>query len=639
MSDKQTFPLMTHRHSLSHILAQAIQRSIDTNAKLGIWPAIDDGFYYDFIFSDGIEFGEKNLKEVSKTMQQIIKEGQTFIEYESSFAEAREFLTMIGQWFKIDLLDKFEKEWDTRVTYWLNIVPQAQATHILKSASDDFKVKYDMITSYLQKKTQENEEKKNDLTDMYVLFCDLCEWPHVETTKDIIPNAFSLEKIAGAYWRWDEKNPMMTRIYGLAFDDKEALKAHKEMLEEARKRDHRKLGKELKLFTISELVWAGLPLFQPKGMVLRLELEKFLWEMHNDKWYDRVWTPHLAKEALYEASWHAWHYMEDMFKVKGWSSWEDFYVKPMNCPHHMQLFADNQWSYRDMPVRYFEPATVYRDEKSGQLSGLTRVRCITQDDGHLFCRSHQIKEEVGTIVDIIQQFYTTMGMMTEYRVSLSVRDPQDMEKYLGWEDVRNTAETALEEIAQENNINYKKIEWEAAFYGPKLDFMFKDAIWRERQLATIQLDFNLPERFDLSYTNEKGEAERPVVIHRAISGSLERCVWVLTEHFAGAFPLWLAPVQAIILPVADKFADYAAIISAQLKKAWLRVETDNTEDSLPKMVRNAEKQKIPYILIVWEKEVSDSTVSVREYKTKDQYEVASMSFVEKLVRERDERGL
>lgn len=637
MSDKPHYPLSTHRHSLAHLLAQAVQRTTDANAKLGIGPAIEHGFYYDFIFSDGVEFGEKNLKELTKTMQQIIKENQTFVEYESSFDEAREFLTMIGQGFKVDLLDKFAEEWDTRVTYWLNIIPTSQAEHVLRSASEDFKVKYDMITAYLHEKFA--AQGKNDLTDQYVMFVDLCEWPHVATTKDIVPNAFALDKLAGAYWRGDENNPMMTRIYGLAFDNKDDLKAYQTMMEEARKRDHRKLGKELKLFTTSELVGAGLPLLQPKGAILRGEVEKYLWELHSTRGYDRVWTPHLAKEALYECSGHAGHYMDDMFKVKGWSSGEDFYVKPMNCPHHMQLFADNQWSYRDMPVRYFEPWTVYRDEKSGQLSGLARVRSITQDDGHLFCRVSQIKQEVGTIVDIIKEFYNTMGMLDHYRVSLSVRDPQNPDKYLGGEDIRNTAENALEEIAKEEKLNYKKIEWEAAFYGPKLDFMFKDAIGRERQLATVQLDFNLPKRFDLSYTNEEGEKERPVVVHRAISGSLERFMALMIEHFAGAFPVWLAPVQVIVLPVADKFDDYARETIAAFQAQGIRIDLDTSGDSLPKMVRNAEKQKIPYILIVGEKEVTDGTVSVREYKTKDQYEVARESFVEKIVRERDERVL
>jgi len=309
---------------------------------------------------------------------------------------------------------------------------------------------------------------------------------------------------------------MMTRIYALAFEDKEALKKYVEFLEEAKKRDHRILGAKLKIFTISDLVGSGLPLFQPNGAIIRKELEEYLWQLHKDRGYDRVWTPHLAKEDLYKISGHAGHYLEDMFKVHGGTSDEDYFLKPMNCPHHMQIYSDNQFSYRDMPIRYFEPATVYRDEKTGQLSGLARVRAITQDDGHLFCRITQIHQEVTTIVQIIKEFYTTMNMLDGYRVRLSLRG-DDKEKYLGGDEVREKAEKALLEVCQSEGLPFKEGKGEAAFYGPKLDFMFKDAIGREWQLATCQLDFNLPQRFELSYINEAGEKERPVVIHRAIS--------------------------------------------------------------------------------------------------------------------------
>ena len=322
-------------------------------------------------------------------------------------------------------------------------------------------------------------------------------------TSDIGEENFSLDKLAGAYWRGDSKNKMLTRIYGLGFESREALEAYKTMMEEAKKRDHRILGKKLKLFTLSDLVGSGLPLIQPRGMIMRKAIEEYLWDLHKDKGYDRVWTPHLAKEELYQTSGHAGKYLEDMFSVYGGTSKENFFLKPMNCPHHMQLFADNQFSYRDMPIRYFEPATVYRDEKTGQLSGLTRVRSITQDDGHLFCRVSQIQEEVGTIVDIIKEFYTTFGLMDGYWVSLSIRDMSTPEKYLGGNDVWEIAEKALEDAAKASGLNYRPMPGEAAFYGPKLDFMFKDAIGREWQLATIQCDFNQPNRFHLSFVNEK----------------------------------------------------------------------------------------------------------------------------------------
>ena len=436
---------------------------------------------------------------------------------------------------------------------------------------------------------------------------------------------------------WDAENKQLTRIYAYAFETVEELEKHLKMLEEAKKRDHRIIWQKLKLFTISELVWPGLPLMQPAWMLIRKEIEDYLWELHKDKWYLRVWTPHLAKEALYECSWHAGHYLEDMFKVFWWTSKEDFFLKPMNCPHHMQLFADNQFSYRDMPIRYFEPATVYRDEKSGQLSWLTRVRAITQDDWHLFCRVSQIKDEVKTITNIIKSFYTTMWMTDWYWVSLSVRWSD--KTYLWSDEVWEMAETALEEASQENNLPYKRIEWEAAFYWPKLDFMFKDAIWREWQLATIQCDFNLPERFKLEFTNEKWEKERPVVIHRAISGSLERAMWVLIEHFAWIFPLWMAPRQVIIIPVVPKFDDYAAKVEKTLKEAWVRVSADYSTDWLNKKVRNAEKMHNNYILVLWEEEEKSGTVSVRNYKTKEQTTEKLNDFLDRIKEEIKTRSL
>ncbi len=388
-------------------------------------------------------------------------------------------------------------------------------------------------------------------------------------------------------------------------------------MEEAKKRDHRILGKKMKLFTVSDMVGSGLPLIQPRGMIMRKAIEEYLWSLHADKGYDRVWTPHLAKEELYQTSGHAGKYLEDMFSVYGGTSKENFFLKPMNCPHHMQLYADNQFSYRDMPIRYFEPATVYRDEKTGQLSGLTRVRAITQDDGHLFCRISQIEEEVGTIVDIIKEFYTTFGLMDGYWVSLSVRDPATPEKYLGGDDVWQIAEKALEEAAKANGLNYRPMPGEAAFYGPKLDFMFKDAIGREWQLATIQCDFNQPNRFKLSFKNEQGEDEQPVVIHRAISGSLERFMGIMIEHFAGVFPLWLAPEQVRIIPVGEAFNAYGSEVYTSLRSAGIRVKLDDSSDSLGKKIRNAETEHVNYIVVVGEQEMNSQTLAVRNYKTQE----------------------
>lgn len=470
-------------------------------------------------------------------------------------------------------------------------------------------------------------------------FIDMCAGPHIANASEIDPNSFSLARIAGAYWLGDAANKQLTRIYAYAFDTAAELDAHLKMLDEAKKRDHRILGKKMKLFTISDLVGSGLPLIQPRGMIIRKAIEEYLWSLHEDKDYLRIWTPQLAKEDLYITSGHAGHYLEDMFSVWGGTSQEKFYVKPMNCPHHMQLFADNQFSYRDMPIRYFEPATVYRDEKTGQLSGLTRVRSITQDDGHLFCRVSQIEEEVSTIVGIIREFYTTFGLMDGYWVSLSVRDPENLEKYLGGDDVWNTAENALESAAKSNNLNYKRMEGEAAFYGPKLDFMFKDAIGREWQLATIQCDFNLPNRFGLSFTNEKGEAEQPVVIHRAISGSLERFMGIMIEHFAGVFPLWIAPEQVRIIPVGEVFNEYAENIFVELKKQKIRVKLDDSSDSLSKKVRNAETDHVNYILVVGEKEMNEHSLAVRNYKTKEQTSEKIQDFITRITEEIDEKKL
>ncbi|HCB52198.1 TPA: threonine--tRNA ligase, partial [Patescibacteria group bacterium] len=483
---------------MAHILAQAVQRTFDATAKLGIGPAIDNGFYYDFIFSQ--EIVEEKLKDISKYMQKICKENQLFLRVEVDYDKAKEIVNMMGEAFKIELLDGFKADGETVFSFYINTIAAAATDKLLADVQEAYKTKYNNLTSYLSNDCGYAEM----LNGQFVTFIDMCEGPHVENTKEVIVDAFVLEKIAGAYWRGDANNPMMTRIYGLSFESKEELKAYQTMMEEARKRDHRILGAKLKIFTISELVGSGLPLFQPNGAIIRKELEDYLWTLHKDRGYSRVWTPHLAKEDLYKISGHAGHYLDDMFKVHGGTSNEDFYVKPMNCPHHMQIFADNQFSYRDMPIRYFEPATVYRDEKTGQLAGLARVRSITQDDGHLFCRVSQIHEEVSTIVKIIKEFYTTMNMLDGYRVRLSLRG-DDKEHYLGGDEIWEAAENALTQVCDSENLPYKAVKGEAAFYGPKLDFMFKDAIGREWQLATCQLDFNLPQRFDLSFVNEQGE--------------------------------------------------------------------------------------------------------------------------------------
>lgn len=630
LMEPQSFPLSTKRHSLAHLLAQACQRYIDPTVQLGTWPALETWFYYDVLFGTWVTFSGDQLKDLTKKIQLIAKEPQSYVIYECPIGHGYEINALTGQTLKNELLDKFSAQGEQFITYYLNVTPK-KTLEFVRETLPGYQEMYLATTSYFQ-------DKGVITDDQAVVYIDLCTGPHVETTKDLDASGMLLEKLAGAYWQADENNVQMVRIYGLAFATKEDLQAHLTMMEEAKKRDHRILGQKLKIFTLSDLVGSGLPLFQPNGMTIRKELTDYLWKLHKHHGYQRVRTPHLAKEALYECSGHAGHYMEDMFHVHGGTSKEDYFLKPMNCPHHMQLFADNQFSYRDMPVRYFEPATVYRDEKTGQLSWLTRVRSITQDDGHLFCRVSQLKEEITTIVGIVKEFYTTMGMIDNYRVSLSVRG-EDKTKYLGSDENWHVAEQSLKEICGELSLNYKEMPGEAAFYGPKLDFQFKDAIGREWQLATVQIDFNQPERFDLSFVNEQGEKERPVVIHRAISGSLERFIWVMIEHFAGAFPVWLAPVQVAILPVSDTFNDYATKVKQQLIQHDIRVDLDDSSDSLNKKIRNAELIKVPYMIIIGEKEQTDSSVNVRVYKTKEQYEMSLDKFCEKIVTEYKGRSL
>ena len=543
------------RHSLAHLLAAAVLELYpDTHPTIG--PAIDNGFYYDFEFSTPL--AEKDLESIESKMREMLPTWSTFSHKEVSADEAREFFKKNP--YKLELIEELAEKGETITHY----------------TSGDF--------------------------------TDLSRGGHVENKNEIDAQSFTLDRIAGAYWRGDEKNPMLTRIYGLAFDTKEELEAYIALQAEAEKRDHRKLGAQLKLFTSSSLVGAGLPLLQPNGMIIRKAIEDYLWDLHKHNGYYRVWTPHIAKVALYETSGHAAKFGDELFRVQGKE--EGFIMKPMNCPHHMQIFADNQFSYRDMPVRYFEPATVYRDEKSGQLGGLTRVRAITQDDGHLFCRPNQISGEIKTIVSMIKSFYQTMGMMDGYWVRLSLRG-DDMSKYIGSDEVWNTAEKALTDVCESEQLPYKPAKDEAAFYGPKLDFMFKDAIGREWQLATIQCDFTLPERFDLSYTNEQGQKERPVVIHRAISGSAERFMGVMIEHFAGSFPVWLSPIQVSIIPISpEKHGEFARELVHDLRMEDIRAELVDDNESLGKRIRNSKTNKTPYQIIIGDKEMESGILTI-----------------------------
>lgn len=573
------------RHTLAHLLAQAVLE-VYPNAQLTLGPAVDNGFYYDIDFGAD-KISDADLKTFQTGMRKNLKKWTEFTHQEVSKDEALKVFA--GNPYKEELINEIADRGEKITLYTCGG------------------------------------------------FTDLCRGGHLENpAEEISADAFKLDRIAGAYWRGNEENKMLTRIYGLAFESGEALDAYIKQQEEAAKRDHRKLGSAMKLFTISPLVGSGLPLLQPNGMIIRREVEEYLWTLHQHKGYSRVWTPHIAKEALYETSGHASKFGDELFRVKGQE--EAFIMKPMNCPHHMQIFADNQWSYRDMPVRYFEPATVYRDEKTGQLAGLTRVRSITQDDGHLFCMASQIGDEIKTIVGIIKEFYGTMGMLDGYWVRLSLRG-DDKSKYLGSDEVWNTAEKALTDVCVAEKLPYKPAKDEAAFYGPKLDFMFKDAIGREWQLATIQCDFNLPERFSLEFTNEQGQKERPVVIHRAISGSLERFMGVMIEHFAGNFPVWLAPNQVSILPVRENHEAKAREIYNSLRNILVRANYEDSSENLGKRVRRAKDMKTPYTIIIGDKDIEAGMITVETRGVETGVQMKAEDFIEKISKEIKDRSL
>ena len=552
---ENTDKLHNLRHSLAHLLAIAVLEK-DPNAKLGIGPVIDNGFYYDFEFSSGYTPTPEDLKGFEKAMRKMVNKGLPFEGRAVSVDEAKKMFAT--QPYKTELINEFASEGKDLTLY----------------------------------KTGE--------------FSDLCKGGHVENTKEIPADGFKITHTAGAYWRGSEKNPMLTRIYGLAFESSEGLDAYLKQQEEAKKRDHRKLGKELELFTIIDEIGAGLPLFYPKGALLRKTIEDYISELQKKRGYQDIWIPHITKGTLYEISGHLDKYdaMYTPMKIDD----NDFYVKPMNCPHFMMLYKTLQHSYREMPVRYTCTTTNYRYEKSGELSGLTRVRSLTQDDCHVFTRPDQIEAEIDLMLGMIKEVYAGFGL-SDFYVRISLRDSKNKEKYIGSDAVWDTAENALRAIVKKTGWRYEEAEDEAAFYGPKLDFMFKDAIGRQWQLSTIQLDFNLPERFDLNYIDEANEKIRPVVIHRAVLGSTERFMGVMIEHFAGAFPLWLSPVQIKVLPISEKYVGYAEKVRAELENAGMRVELDDSNESLGKRIREAKMEKIPYILVLGEKEVESGTVT------------------------------
>jgi len=603
--NSQNLELDTKRHSFAHLMAAAVKQMFP-EAQFGVGPVIENGTFYDFILPRTLI--PEDLPLLEAKIKELLKRHLSYKVQELDLQDAITLFEKNEQPLKVELLNDLATKGTTSMS------EEERADLVGETRDGDAEVA----------STKGNGVKITvyrivDESTGEILFEDLCKGPHVAHVKEMKGLGFALDKFSAAYWRGDQDRDIrMQRLYALVFETKEECEAFVAQREEAKKRDHRVLGSTLKLFTVSELVGSGLPLLQPKGAIVRKLLEDYLWQLQKDS-HQRVYTPHITKEALYEKSGHAGKYLEDMFSVYGGTSKETFYVKPMNCPMHMQIFADNQFSYKDMPVRYFDPTTVYRDEKTGQLSGLTRVRSITQDDGHLFCRVPQIQEEFTAIIKTIRTFYGSLGMAPDW-VSWSVRDSQTPDKYLGNPENWDIAEEAIRQAAEANDLTYKRCEGEAAFYGPKLDFMFKDCIGREWQLSTIQCDFVQPERFELSFTNEEGEKERPVVIHRAISGSLERFLGILIEHFAGRFPFWLAPVQVKILTINDQMGEYVdkvkevlkdVLVMKPLKYNELRYEVDGRAESLGKKIREAEMEKVPVIIIVGPKDVEAGQVSIR----------------------------
>lgn len=582
--NNQELDLNAMRHSLAHIMATAVTTLWPT-AKLGVGPVVENGFYYDIVIPD-VSISEDDFKTIEKAMHAVINQKQPFVKTMMPIDDALAWAMESDQPFKAELLNDLKRE-GTTLARDLDSAMMGLPAGI--SGSNGAKTEVGNVSFYTNG-----------------TFTDLCRGPHVEHTGAV--GAFKLMKVAGAYWRGNEKNPQMQRLYGVAFATKEELNNHLQMLEEAKKRDHRKLGVELDLFVFSELVGSGLPLFTPRGTVLRSELERFSQELQAAGGYERVWIPHITRSELYKVSGHYDKYPE-RFMVSSIESDEEFMMKPMNCPHHTQIYASQPRSYRDLPIRYMENTTIYRDEKHGELHGLSRVRAISQDDSHAFVRPDQIKEELVSIMGMVRDMYATVGM--EWYAQLSLKD--DTDKYLGDPAIWETAEKALREICDDMGIEYTIGEGDAAFYGPKIDIMVRDALGREWQCATEQLDFVQPERFGLEYTDAEGKKQRPVMVHKALLGSIERFLSVYIEHTAGRFPVWLAPEQVRIVTVnqeeaivamAEKIAEFAQSVG-------VRVTVDNASDSVGKKIRSSEVAKVPYTLVIGEKEVESGIVTPR----------------------------
>ena len=614
----------TKRHSLAHILAMAIL-DLWPDTKLGIGPAIENGFYYDFDFHkvkvvnspasrrDPAKGGGKfqnskqefklspdELPRIEKRMHEIIEKDFKFIKEEIDAKKAKKIFEK--QPYKLELIEELVKEKKPITIYYT-----------CPSEIKNLKLKI-----------------KN-------CFVDLCAGPHVDSTKDLRSMNFELTKIAGAYWRGVEGNPMLTRIYAAAFESSAELKNYLKIQEEAEKRDHRKLGKDLGLFVFSDLVGPGLPLYTFKGTIIRKIIVDYSNQLREKIGYKEVHTPQINKAELFKTSGHYEKYKDSMFRAVSNYTDEEYYLKPMNCPQHTQIYASQMRSYRDLPIRIADFAMLYRDEKPGELSGLSRLRAFSQDDGHCFCTENQIKDEFGSILAVIEEAMKTYKM--DYFIRLSLRDEKNKEKYLGDDKIWKKSQEILEDLLKEKKIKYIRAEGEAAFYGPKMDLIAKDSLGREWQLSTIQLDFNMPKRFGLEYVSEDGKKYTPAMIHSAIVGSPDRFLGILIEHYAGAFPVWLAPVQVWVLPISEKHEKYAEKIVEDLKENKIRAELHNENETISKRIREGELQKIPYILVAGDKEKNSNTVRVRERSKGDIGEMKFDNFIKKIKIEIDQKLL
>lgn len=584
MSD-ESMSLSSMRHSLAHIMANAIQH-IWPDAKFGVGPVVENGFYYDIDLGD-LKISEENFKDIETEMKKIIKSNEPFERLDMPIDQAIDWAKQNEQPYKLELLNDLKRAGTT-------VAKELDATELGLEASGASKV--DKVSFY----------RNGD-------FIDLCRGPHVESTGQV--GAFKLMRVSGAYWRGNEHNQQMQRIYGVGFKTKEELKQYLEDFELAKARDHRKLGQELDLFTFSDLVGPGLPLYTPRGTIIIEELKNALKDISRRYDMMQVSIPHLAKIELYETSGHAQKFAEELFKVKSHYD-QEFVLKPVNCPHHTQIYASRNRSYRDLPLRYIEQTMQYRDEKPGQIGGLQRTRGFTVDDGHTFCRVDQIEHEASMLVEVIEDFYKSLGLWGNHWVSLSVRDPATPEKYIGEPNDWDKAEKMLEDVAKKYDLKAKRMVGEAALYGPKIDFMFKDSLGRETQLATIQLDFAMPKRFGLTYTDQDGREQIPVMIHRAILGSFERFIMLLIEHFAGKFPVWLSPEQVRLVTVNQEQAiiDLANNIAKRAKELGVRLSIDDSNESVGKKIRSAEIMKVPYTVVIGEKEIENGELSIRVRK-------------------------